>query len=134
MEQLDTAVEVEAFFSAEKQRSSKPKILRAVTSQSPRPMDATLRQEAKELQTMVQHLAQHPHGTPDTPPHGWQRTWTSTECWMCGAQGHIQHYCPKRFKDGLRTSSIRSLQPLKECLGNETLSSSRAGARQIPQH
>ena len=41
-EALDPAVEVEAFFSAEKQRSSKPKILQAVMSQSPRPTDATL--------------------------------------------------------------------------------------------
>ena len=103
-------------------------------SQSPRPTDATLRQEVKELETMVQRLAQHPHGTPDTPPHGWQRTATSTECWMCGAQGHIQRYSPKRFEDRLRTSSNRSLQPPKERPGNETLSSSRAGARQNPQH
>ena len=68
-EALDAAVEVEAFFSAEKQRSSKPKILRAVTSQSPRSTDATLGQEVQELKTMVQRLAQHPRGTPDTPPH-----------------------------------------------------------------
>ena len=79
-EALDAAVEVEAFFSAEKQRSSKTKILQAVTSQSPGPTDATLRQEVHELKTMVQRLAQHPRGTPDTPPRGWQRTWTSPEC------------------------------------------------------
>ena len=133
-EALDAAVEVEAFFSAEKQRSSKPKILQAVTSQSPRSTDATLRQEVQELKTMVQRLAQHPRSTPDTPPHGWQRTAISTQCWMCGAQGHIQRYCPKRFEDRLRTSSIKSLQPPKERPGNETLSSSRAGARQNPQH
>ena len=59
-EALDAAVEVEAFFSTEKQRSSKTKILQVVMSQSPRPMDATLRQEVQELKTMVQSLAQHP--------------------------------------------------------------------------
>ena len=63
-EALDAAVEVNAFFFAEKQRSSKPKILKAVTSQSPRPRDATLRQEVQELKTVVQCLAQHPCGTP----------------------------------------------------------------------
>ena len=131
-EALDAAVEAEAFFSAEKQRNSKPKILQAVMSQSPRPMDATLRQEVQELKTMVQCLAQHPRGTPDTPPHRWQRTWTPTECWMCGAQGHIQHYYPKRFDDRLRPSPIRSLQPPKERPGNETLSSSRAEPDRTP--
>ena len=131
---LDAAVEVEAFFSAEKQRNSRPKILQAVMSQSPRPTDTTLRQEIHELKTMVQRLAQHPRGTPNTPPHRWQRTWTSTECWMCGAQGHIQRYYPKRFDDRLRPSPIRSLQPPKERPANETLSSSRAEARQNPQH
>ena len=133
-EALDAAVEVEAFFSAEKQRSSKTKILQVVTSQSPRPTDATLRQEVHELKTMVQRMAQPPRGTPDTPPHGWRRTWTSPECWLCGAQGHIQRYCPKRFEDRLRHSSSRPLQPPKERPGNETLSSSRAGAQQTPQH
>ena len=133
-EALDAAVEVEAFFSAEKQRSSKTKILQAVTSQSPRPTDATLRQEVHELKTMVQRMVQPPRGTPGTPPHGWRRTWTSPECWLCGAQGHIQRYCPKRFEDRLRHSSSRPLQPPKERPGNETLSSSRAGARQNPQH
>ena len=133
-EALHAAVEVEAFFSAEKQRSSKTKILQAVTSQSPRPTDATLRQEVHELKTMVQRMVQPPRGTPDTPPHGWRRTWTSPECWLCGAQGHIQRYCPKRFEDRLRHSSSRPLQPPKERPGNKTLSSSRAGARQNPQH
>ena len=76
-EALDAAVEVEAYVSAEKQRSNKTKILQAVTSQSPGPTDATLRQEVHELKTMVQRLAQHPRGTPDTMPRGWQRTWTS---------------------------------------------------------
>ena len=109
-------MEVEAFFSAEKQQSSKPKILQAVTSQSPRPTDATLRQEVRGLKTMVQCLAQHPRGTPASPPHSWQRTWTSTECWMCGAQGHIQRYCPKRFEDRLRPSSIRSLRNVRETM------------------
>ena len=133
-EALDAAVEVEAFFSAEKQRSSKTKILQVVTSQSPRPTDATLRQEVHELKTMVQRMAQPPRGTPDTPPHGWRRTWTSPECWLCGTQGHIQRYCPKSFEDRLCHSSSRPLQSPKERPGNETLSSSRAGARQTPQH
>jgi len=44
-EVLDAVVEVMAFFSGEKQRSDKTKILQAVTSQSPSPTDATLRQE-----------------------------------------------------------------------------------------
>ena len=70
-EAFDSAVEVEAFFSAEKQRSNKAKILQAVTSQSPRPTDATLREEVLELKTLVQRLVQHPRSTPDTPPHGW---------------------------------------------------------------
>ena len=83
---------------------------------------------------MVQRLAQHSRGTPDTPPHGLRRTSTSRECWMCGAQEHIQCYCPKRFEDRLRTSSIRLLQPPKERPGNKTLSSSTAEARQNPQH
>ena len=82
-------------------------------------MDVSLRQEIHELKTMVQRLAQHPRGTPDTPPHGWQGTWTSPECWLCAAQGHIQGYCPKRFEDSLCTSSGRSLQPPKGRLGNE---------------
>ena len=89
-------------------------------------------QAARDLSTptQVQRLAQNPRDTPDTPPHGWQRTLTSTEFWMCGAQGHIQRYCPKRFEDRLRPSSIRSP---KERPGNEALSRSRAGARQTPQ-
>jgi len=69
-EALDPAVEVEAFFSAEKQLSSKTKVLQAVTSHSPGPTDTSLRQEVHELKTMVQRLAQHPRVTPDTPPHG----------------------------------------------------------------
>ena len=131
-EVLDAAVEVEAFFSAEKQQSFKTKVLQAVTSQSPRPMDPTLRLEVHKLETMVQCLTQHPRGTPDTPPNSWQRNWTPPECWLCGAQGHIQCYCPKRFEHRPRTSSSRSLQPPKERPGNETMSSSRFGAQQTP--
>ena len=116
-EALDAAVEVEAFFSAEKQRSSKTKILQAVTSQSPGPTDATLRQEVHELKAMVQRLAQHPQGTPDTLPHGWQRTWTSPECWLCGAQGHIQCYCPKCFvhRQVGPFSHLRNVRETRHC-------------------
>jgi len=132
-EALDAAVEVEAFFSAEKQRGG-TKILQAVTTQSPTPADSTLKQELHELKTLVQGLVQQPRGISDLSQRSWQRTWTSPECWACGAQGHIQRYCPKRLGDGLRTPSGRlaSQQP-QECPGNETLSSSRARARQTNQ-
>ena len=91
-------------------------------------MDATLGQEVHELKTMVQCMAQPPRGTPNTLPHGWRRTRTSPECWLFGAQGHIQRYCPKCFEDRRRHSSSRPLQLPEEQPGNETLSSSRAGA------
>jgi len=133
-EALDAAVEVEAFFSAEKQRGSGTKILQAVTTQSPTPADSTLKQELHELKTLVQGLVQQPRGTSDLSQRSRQRAWNSPECWACGALGHIQRYYPKRLGDGLRTPSGRltSQQP-QECPGNETLSSSRARARQTNQ-
>ena len=114
-EALDAAVEVEAFFSAEKQRGSGTKILQAVTTQSPTPEDSTLKQELHELKTLVHGLVQQPRGTSDLAQRGWQRTWNSPECWACGAQGHIQRYCPKRFGNGLRTPSGRPCGDCRYC-------------------
>ena len=61
-EALDAAVKVEAFFFAEKQRGSGTKILQAVTTgtQSPTSADSTLKQELRELKTLVQGLVQQP--------------------------------------------------------------------------
>ena len=70
-EALDAAVEVEAFFSAEKQRGSGTKILQAVTTQSPTPEDSTLKQELHELKTLVHGLVQQPRGTSDLAQRGW---------------------------------------------------------------
>lgn len=88
-EVLDAAVEVEAFFSAEKQSGSGKKILQAVTTQSPTPADSTLKPDLHELKTLVQGLVQQPRGTSDLSQCSWQRTWNSLECWACGAQGPI---------------------------------------------
>lgn len=103
-EALDAAVEVEAFFFAEKQRGSRTKLLQAVTMQSPTLADLTLKQEVHELKTLVRGLVQQPRGTSDWSQCSRQRAWNSPECWACGALGHIQHYCPKRLGDGLRTT------------------------------
>ena len=90
-------------------------------SQSPRPTDATLRQQVQELKTMVQCLTQHPHVTPDTPPHGWQRTWTSTECWICGAQGQFNATALKASKIGFvhrplgHSSHLRNVWEMRHC-------------------
>ena len=61
-EALHPAVEVEAFFSAEK-RGSGTKILQAVTTQSPTPADTTLKQELHKLETLGQGLVQQPRCT-----------------------------------------------------------------------
>ena len=122
-EALDAAEEVEAFFSAEKQRSRYRR-----QSQSPRPTDASLRQEVQELKTIVQRLAQHPRGTPDTPPHGWQRTSTLTESWMCGAQGHIQRYCPNASKIGFVHRPLGHSSQLEHVLDTTKLADGRSSS------
>ena len=134
-EALDAAVEVEAFFSAEKQHGGATKIVQALNSQTPQPVDSALRQEVNELKTMVQQLVQQPRGGSDNSQRSWRRTWTSPECWACGDKGHIQRYCPKRPGDRLPMPSGRStFQQPQERPGNETLSSSRAGTRQTTHH
>ena len=114
---LSAAVELETFFTADKERSG---VARAVQSSSTHKLtDVNFRQELSELKALVKQMTDQKNNMSSNARDG--RPWMKrpSGCWGCGQKGHIQHDCPE-------------WKPREQAQeqGNENLSGIRAGSRQ----